>query len=559
MLHAGSLSIPWGLLDPLFQLGYNILKGIAIILWALDRLLLAIGYFIAKFTEILIDKVFSPGLDRLGDNLRVNLLPVIFTVAVLLLGITYVLAAFWMKGVNLVDWKKAVAWLLGCLLFYTAAPDLFQQGEVLRRNLGGLMYETILDTTAQNCNAVQGNSIRLPTLSELLPAGVTWGTDDSGIGPLCNVFQGDLKYDKAIDGLDVAFSYVFAVKTDLNSDLPVGLSNRYFVGYDSGFFADNNWEDIFDREIKGLHRLFMDIWIIIFGIVEQFVFFVLTVIAGTMFFTLAFALLLSFFNHTEYIARSIIKAWFSVLMISLFASFIQAVGVFILLVGSTSFNPLITQAATVMGLFLVFLSAKTAIESAVQMLSSLPMMGQGLAMTMNAGSSTLALGAALASPGLSAARAAAGGGRAGAMGGGGGMGGGRAGYGGGGPLQGMNYLTGSSRNVGANRSVSPTEGSQSPGRAALPPPTAAFGARMQAQTAANNKSSQTASGRGLSPTAGQSVSSQTGSQSPGPTDTGTGPVTRPRRNAIGSASETQSHKPPTSPGAGRSQGINAKK
>ena len=78
----------------------------------------------AKMTEILMDTVFRTGFELLAERLRFNLLPFVFTVVVIVLGITYVMSAFWFRDAQLVDWKKAFAWLLAALLFYTAGVDL---------------------------------------------------------------------------------------------------------------------------------------------------------------------------------------------------------------------------------------------------------------------------------------------------------------------------------------------------------------------------------------------------------------------------------------------------
>lgn len=70
-----------------------ILRPIGIVLWQLDRLLLFIGIVVAWFNELLILYVFTPGFTILAERFRFSLLPLVFTVVVFVLGVTYALAA----------------------------------------------------------------------------------------------------------------------------------------------------------------------------------------------------------------------------------------------------------------------------------------------------------------------------------------------------------------------------------------------------------------------------------------------------------------------------------
>lgn len=362
-----------------------IMYPIAVLLWQLDRLLIFIGLLFAIVNEAVIDYVFTPTFTILAERFRFGLLPLVFTIVVGVLGITYVLAAWYVKDTNLVDWKKALAWLLGAIIFYGFGVDLFISTYQVRQGFGSIMYSAMLGLQEGSSQA------DVPSATEVF--GVLAGADVGDAGAtsaLCNQYGPTgsagsasacqslgtadiLNYDIMIDGLDIATSYVVANHTDVTGsiDLPVEFKENFFDGA-PGVFGISEGEERLEQAAYGLQRLFFGVFVIAFAIVEQYVHLIITLGMGVIFFLMLWAVLLGFFNHTEFVARSLIKMWFNMMMTSMLGSVLIGVALFMLLVSSTAANPLIWLATAIVSLAIAYLAARTVTEAIASMVRSLP-------------------------------------------------------------------------------------------------------------------------------------------------------------------------------------------
>lgn len=385
--------LPADLFEPIrvffIKVAILICTGISIFLWQFNRLLLSLGLLMALFNDILVTYVFRTGIATIGGILRVEVLPLVFTLAVFVMGVTYTLSAFFAKELNLVDWKKAAAWLLGAILFYTAGADVFAGSEAFRRGLGGFMYSRLLGVEVDNTtdcvgkplqNLIDPDTGQRVTASQLLGRfNFSGASADLQMDCLRNHFGEDFRTDTSIDGIDVAMSYLYASDDDFftaDRALPKGYysaSRGQLYGFEERFYPYfDNLDDLEDEDeanevlgkaANGIQRMFFGIFLIVFGIVEQYIFLIISIAVGIIFFLLLFALLLAFFNHTEFVATSILQQWMSMMITSLFVSILQATALFILLLSTISLNPLIPLGASVISIALVLLAAKTATDA----------------------------------------------------------------------------------------------------------------------------------------------------------------------------------------------------
>jgi hypothetical protein len=239
------------------------------------------------------------------------------------------------------------------------------------------------------------------------------------MGCLENFFGGPdgITTDTTVDGLDVAMAFMKAEKDDVipPSALPSNFEDDYFGDCDSA-------SECIDGAVEGLQRLFFGIFIVVFGIGEQFVFMMIAIAMGIIFLLMLYAVLLSFFNHTEYIAKAILRMWFQMLMTSLFASIVTSSALFLLLLTATAVNPLVWVGGSIVSLIIVYAGVRSISKSVMEMINSIPQTIGGM---FNVG---------MGMAGMANPYSMGGGGMYGGMGGGmygGGMGGGMMGSGGG--------------------------------------------------------------------------------------------------------------------------------
>ncbi len=230
----------------------------AIQAWQIVKLEIILAFTIGLVNELIAEELIIPQIEILAEGFK-PVLPLMFNVALTVLGITYVLAAFWVKQLNLVDWKRAIAWLLAGIFFYTYTAELFTSFEVFRRGAGNFVYQIVLqleydpDTSENppnwagityNCIEVESGLTDAVNVFERFAGEDATGTDEWGC--LTDWFGGTtagsnndpddvgtelalLKYDQGIDAVDVTFAFVLADPTDLLLPLPLDYFTYFFI------------------------------------------------------------------------------------------------------------------------------------------------------------------------------------------------------------------------------------------------------------------------------------------------------------------------------------------
>ena len=395
---------------PALQQLYWLVEGIAAWLWATPvRGLIYSGYIIQVITDWLRTDGFGP-LIALGAETGDQLLIPVATVAVFLAGLQYVLAA-WFK-VNVVEPRSALAWLLGALVFYASAAELYTATEQLRMAITSAFYQAVYDPGA-------GTSVRdsLQIQLQATSGAIVNGDLDPVMGALQDNFGADFETDVGIDGLDVALAFIMADAEDFRS-MPEPLPEEFAAYYYDPDIGPSEYlvmtpqerAQSVNRAMRGVGRLMMGTIVITFGILEQLVNLFLALAAAILFVTMSVALLFALFQRTNLIARSILDAWIELLVFSAVVSAMQSFTVVLLTLVASSGNPTLVQGATLLGLLLMSLwlfgavravsSALNRIFSAIGQATGLSGRPQDITATVVSAGVGAAIGAATGGAGL---------------------------------------------------------------------------------------------------------------------------------------------------------------
>jgi hypothetical protein len=126
------------------ELQYNLIVMLAGVQWSLQKALLMAGYTIKLINQFLIDNAFVPIISQTNASLRIAV-GYVFIVALLVLGITYLLAAF--IRLEVVSPRSAILWYGAGLLFFSIGPSFYQGMNTFRLNIAQLLT---LSESSQN-------------------------------------------------------------------------------------------------------------------------------------------------------------------------------------------------------------------------------------------------------------------------------------------------------------------------------------------------------------------------------------------------------------------------
>jgi hypothetical protein len=346
-----------GLQIQIDTLWWNLMFSLAGMGWSLQRAFLMMGYTIELMNQWLVDNAFTPLITQTNASLQVAV-SISFVVALLVLGITYLLAAF--ARVRVVEPRSAIAWYLAGALFFALGPSLYQGMSDFRRDLSQAFYATSLS----GLTAATGSAFN--SLSSVDSA-------DLGLINLCDNFGSYMPvWNYTIDGLDVALAYLRADGIDLmgypstprdplcqphTPDPASGLWTAGPVPWEwrrPGSFFANDREPVFFPAMTALERAdsvamasaaqgrLLTAWpLILFGVTEQLVYLLLTIAQGLTFFSFGVAVLFAFFKKTEVIARSIIDLWIELIVQTIVIALIQSLVVTFFLAGTGSGNGIV--------------------------------------------------------------------------------------------------------------------------------------------------------------------------------------------------------------------------
>ena len=330
-----------GLQIQINTLWYNVMLSLAGIHWSVLRAFIMMGYTIEVLDRWLADNAFAPLIQQTNSSLQL-VTSLAFIVALLVLGITYLFAAF--ARLRVVEPKSALAWYVAGALFFALGPSLYSGMTDFRRDVSQAFYASTLSGLS---GATGGTFSALGSVE----------TSDLGILPLCDNLGDYLPVRGAptIDGLDIALAYLRADGIDIMGYHPASrdircqphppdiITGRYTAGpipwewRRPGSFFDNTRDPVFfgamtveERaeslaQASSAHARMLTSWaLVLFGVAEQLVHLLLTIAQGLTFLSFAVAILFAFFKKTEAIARSIIDLWIELIIQTIVIALIQA-------------------------------------------------------------------------------------------------------------------------------------------------------------------------------------------------------------------------------------------
>jgi hypothetical protein len=353
------------------ELQYSIIVLIAGIHWSLQEALLMAGYTVKLVNQWLIEHVFVPVISQTNSSLS-TAVNVVFIAALLVLGITYMLASF--VRLDVVSPRSALIWYVAGALFFMIGPSFYQGMNEFRLNIGQVMYLSVLDGMASNA----GDFSSLAQVN----------SNDIGLGALCDHFDVYLPGATGpgpIDGLDIAMAYLRGHPEDVmgypqpvyspgcgiyflnqNPSTWAGVGGTSVVpmdwNFEGGYFdytvapylwdaADEAVRDAAVSMAGSSQRRALTAWpLLLFALVEQIVHLLITIAMGITFISFGVAILFAFFKRTESIAHSLINQWIELIVQTAIIALIQALVIGFFLAGAAT-----GSAAGIIGIGLICL------------------------------------------------------------------------------------------------------------------------------------------------------------------------------------------------------------
>jgi hypothetical protein len=361
--------MPWvddvlnGLEIQLDKLWYDVLRLLAVAGWALQKGLFLMGHAIQLLNLWLVNNAFAPLIAQTNSQMRVTA-SLSFVIALLALGVTYLLAAF--VRLDVVRPRSAIAWYLAGAVFFQLGPSLYQGMNTFRQDLSTGFYGVALDSMQSAGSPF--SSLAAVSSDDLPPLQAC-----DALGPYLPNAAG---FSHDIDGLDIALAYLRAdgqdvmgypapvltsciqphppgQATDLPSDWIFRDTGYFYSLYSSQFFGDPLGEaerkESLDRAGQAQFRIFSAWPLIIFGVAEQFIYLLLTIAQGLTFVSFSVAILFAFFRKTEVIARSILDMWIELIIQTIAIALIQSLIISFLLGAAATQNALVVLGVSLIG------------------------------------------------------------------------------------------------------------------------------------------------------------------------------------------------------------------
>ncbi len=342
------------------ELKYSIIVLVAGIHWSLQEALLMAGYTVKLVNQWLIEHVFVPVIAQTNGSLGVAV-GYVFIVALLVLGITYMLAAF--VRLDVVSPRSALLWYIAGALFFSIGPSFYQGMNTFRLNIGQVMYLSVL-------NGMASNAGDFSSLAQI-------NSNDLALGSLCDQFDVYLPGATGpgpIDGLDIAMAYLRGHAQDVmgypepvfspgcgayfqnpNPSTWAGAGGTSVVPMDwnfDGHYFDHNVAPIMWDGVDGAVRASavslagssqqraLTAWpLLLFALVEQIVHLLITIAMGITFVSFGVAILFAFFKRTESIAHNMINQWIELIVQTAIIALVQALVIGFFLAGAATGSP----------------------------------------------------------------------------------------------------------------------------------------------------------------------------------------------------------------------------
>ncbi len=349
------LDILGGLQVQIDSFWYNMLLSFAGLQWSLQRGFIMMGYTVELINQWLVDEAFAPLIQQTNNSLS-TAVSLVFVIALLILGLTYLLAVF--TRLDVVNFRSAAMWYVAGLLFFSLGPSLYQGMNDFRSTVAQAFYVSTLGGLQGNVNST------FDSLNQVQ-------TTDLGIAPLCDylgVYLPGATGASGIDGLDVALAYLRADGPDvMGYDYPVysagcpihvthPLTGAYISQVPQEWYRPNSYFDAsqssaFFEALTPEERVasiemasasqgrLLTAWpLILFGVMKQIVYLLITIAMGVIFLSFSVAILFAFFRKTEVIAKSIIDQWIELIVQTVVIAIVQSLVVAFFLAGTASGN-----------------------------------------------------------------------------------------------------------------------------------------------------------------------------------------------------------------------------
>ncbi|NLF75933.1 MAG: hypothetical protein GX573_09550, partial [Chloroflexi bacterium] len=355
--------MPWvddildGLQVQIDKLWYDLMHLLALAGWTLQKGLFMMGHSIELANLWLVENAFAPLISQTNNQMRVTA-SLAFVIALIVLGITYLLAAF--VRLDVVSPRGAIGWYLAGIVFFQRGPLLYQGMHDFRRDLSSGFYNVALDSMQSAGSPF--SSLGAVTSSDLPPL------------PACDALGPYLPgatmtpFGSGVDGLDIALAYLLADGQDVMgypSPVPTACfqprgalydpalpthwqfyeDSYFYVANSSQFFGDPLGEEerkaSIDHAGAAQFRIFSAWPMVFFGVVEQLIFLLLTIAQGLTFVSFSVAILFAFFKKTEVIARSILDMWIEIIVQTVVIALMQSLIISFLLGAAATQNALV--------------------------------------------------------------------------------------------------------------------------------------------------------------------------------------------------------------------------
>ena len=347
-----------GLREAIDAVTYNLILSLAGLHWSLLRGFIMMGYTVELVNDWLSQNAFAPLIAQTNASLSLAV-SLAFVIALLVLGLTYLLAA--LIRLDVVNLRSAITWYIAGALFFALGPALYAGMNDFRTQIAQGFYLSTLGGL-QGTMGATFDSLRQVQSSDL------------ALGPLCDylgVYLPGATGPGAIDGLDVALAYLRAGGPDVMgypyplfspgcpmhrphpltgatiSSIPHEwyLTGSYFDILRSPYFFPT-LDDIQRAEAISMaaaaHGRMLTAWpLVLFGVVEQLVYLLITIAMGITFLSFSLAILFAFFRKTEVIARSIVDQWLELIVQTVVIAMVQSLVVAFFLAGTASGNGMV--------------------------------------------------------------------------------------------------------------------------------------------------------------------------------------------------------------------------
>lgn len=357
---------------------YNILLSLAALHWSLLRGLILMGYTVELVNNWLMENAFVPLITQTNSSLSLAM-NLSFVIAMLILGITYLLASF--VRLEVVNLRSALQWYIAGALFFSIGPTLYQSMNDFRIGDAQAFYASTL-SGLEGSFGTGFDSLNQVTSTEL------------GLRPICDYLGVYLPSgDGGIDGLDVALAYLRADGPDVMGyaypDYSIGCPAHLFnpaTGAEISplpqewYFPDSYFDVLqsplyfdalspeervasLDMASSAQGRLLTAWPLVLFGVVEQLVYLLITVAQGITFISFGIAVLFAFFKKTEVIARSIIDQWLELIILTIVLVLVQSLVAAFFLMGTGAGSSTVVLGIGLMSLIFMLIALSSGLKA----------------------------------------------------------------------------------------------------------------------------------------------------------------------------------------------------